>query len=44
MLLAERLEEVAFAEGRGPDPATKDRATDFEGVEDPGGPDPLAGN
>jgi hypothetical protein len=44
MLLSERLEEVAFAEGRGPDPATKDRATDFEGVEDPGGSDPLAGN
>ena len=44
MLLGERMEDVAFAEGRGPDPATKDRATDFEGVEDPGGPDPLAGN
>ena len=43
MLLGERLEDVAFAEGRGPDPATKDRATDFEGVEDPGGADPLAG-
>jgi hypothetical protein len=43
MLLGERLEDAAFAEGRGPDPATKDRATDFEGVEDPGGADPLAG-
>jgi hypothetical protein len=32
-----RAEEIAFAEGRGPHPATKDNATDFVGVED----DPL---
>jgi hypothetical protein len=32
-----RAEELAFAEGRGPHPATKDNATDFVGVED----DPL---
>jgi hypothetical protein len=32
-----RMEEVAFSEGRGPDPARKDGATDFVGVED----DPL---
>ena len=32
-----RAEEFAFAEGRGPHPATKDSATDFVGVED----DPL---
>jgi hypothetical protein len=32
-----RAEELAFAEGRGPHPATKDGATDFVGVED----DPL---
>ena len=32
-----RTEELAFAEGRGPHPATKDNATDFVGVED----DPL---
>jgi hypothetical protein len=32
-----RAEEVAFAEGRGPHPATKDNATDFVGVEE----DPL---
>jgi hypothetical protein len=32
-----RAEEVAFAEGRGPDPATRDSATDFVGVEE----DPL---
>jgi len=32
-----RMEELAFAEGRGPDPATRDNATDFVGVED----DPL---
>jgi hypothetical protein len=32
-----RAEELAFAEGRGPNPATKDNATDFVGVED----DPL---
>ena len=29
-----RMEDVAFAEGRGPDPATKDNATDFVGVEE----------
>jgi hypothetical protein len=28
-----RAEELAFAEGRGPHPATKDNATDFVGVE-----------
>jgi hypothetical protein len=32
-----RAEEFAFAEGRGPHPATKDSATDFVGVEE----DPL---
>jgi hypothetical protein len=32
-----RAEELAFSEGRGPDPATKDSATDFVGVEE----DPL---
>ena len=32
-----RLEEIAFAEGRGPDPATKDSATAISGAED----DPL---
>ncbi len=32
-----RMEDLAFAEGRGPDPATKDNATDFVGVEQ----DPL---
>jgi hypothetical protein len=32
-----RAEELAFAEGRGPHPATKDSATDFVGVEE----DPL---
>jgi hypothetical protein len=32
-----RTEERAFAEGKGPNPATKDIATDFVGVED----DPL---
>jgi hypothetical protein len=32
-----RAEELAFAEGRGPHPATKDNATDFVGVEE----DPL---
>ncbi len=37
LLRGARLEELAFAEGRGPDPATKDGATDFVGVED----DPL---
>jgi hypothetical protein len=33
MMLAARLEDLAFAEGRGPHPATKDNATDFVGVE-----------
>jgi hypothetical protein len=28
-----RMEDLAFAEGRGPNPATKDTATDFVGVE-----------
>ncbi len=37
LLRGARLEDLAFAEGRGPDPATKDGATDFVGVED----DPL---
>jgi hypothetical protein len=40
MLLGARVEERAFAEGKGPDPATKDTATDF-GAE--GGVDALAG-
>jgi hypothetical protein len=39
MLLNARLAEKAFAEGRGPDPATKDNATDLVGVED----NPLGG-
>ena len=29
-----RTEERAFAAGKGPNPATKDIATDFVGVED----------
>jgi hypothetical protein len=33
MMLAARIEDLAFAEGRGPSPATKDNATDFVGVE-----------
>jgi hypothetical protein len=37
MILAARLEDLAFAQGRGPNPATKDNATDFVGVEQ----DPL---
>ena len=37
MLKAARAEDLAFAEGRGPNPATKDNATDFVGVEQ----DPL---
>jgi hypothetical protein len=41
MLLGERLVEVAYAEGRGPHPATKDNATCDGGD---GGEDPLAGN
>ena len=34
LMLGARMEELAFSEGRGPDPATKDNATDFVGVED----------
>jgi hypothetical protein len=41
MLLGARTEERAFARGQGPDPATKDTATDF-GNE--GGVDALTGN
>jgi hypothetical protein len=37
LLRGARMEELAFAEGRGLHPATKDGATDFVGVED----DPL---
>ena len=37
MMLAARRDDLAFAQGQGPDPATKDNATDFVGVED----DPL---
>ena len=37
MMLASRIEELAYAQGRGPHPATKDNATDFVGVES----DPL---
>jgi hypothetical protein len=37
LLRGARAEELAFAEGRGPHPATKDNATDFVGVEE----DPL---
>jgi hypothetical protein len=33
MLRAARVEDLAFAQGRGPHPATKDNATDFVGVE-----------
>jgi hypothetical protein len=33
MMKASRAEELAFAQGRGPNPATKDNATDFVGVE-----------
>jgi hypothetical protein len=33
-----RTEDLAFAQGRGPDPATKDHATFINGDED----DPLA--
>ena len=40
LLLGTRREEAAFAEGRGADPATKDRATCFGGDS---GEDPLAG-
>ena len=37
LLRGRRAEELAYAEGRGPHPATRDNATDFVGVED----DPL---
>ena len=37
LLRGARMEEFAFAEGRGPDPATKDSATSISGAED----DPL---
>jgi len=37
LLRGARMEELAFAEGRGPDPATKDSATSISGAED----DPL---
>ena len=37
LILAARVEDLAFSEGRGPNPATKDNATDFVGVEQ----DPL---
>jgi hypothetical protein len=40
LLLGARMEEIAFSEGRGPDPATKDNATCFGGD---AGDDPLAG-
>jgi hypothetical protein len=38
LLLAARMADKAYAEGRGPHPATKDNATDFVGVEE----NPLA--
>ncbi len=41
LLIGTRAEEAAFAKGRGPNPATKDSATDF-GAE--GGVDALTGN
>jgi hypothetical protein len=34
LLLGARTEDLAFAEGRGPDPSTKDNATDFVGTEE----------
>jgi hypothetical protein len=34
MLHAARMEELAFAQGRGPDPATKDNAMAISGDED----------
>ena len=34
MLLGARLAEKAYAERRGPHPATKDNATDFGGLEE----------
>jgi hypothetical protein len=37
LLRGARMEELAFAEGRGPDPATRDNATAISGAED----DPL---
>jgi len=37
LLRGARTEDLAYAEGRGPHPATKDSATDFVGVEE----DPL---
>jgi len=37
LLRGARMEELAFAQGRGPDPATKDSATAIDGFED----DPL---
>ena len=37
LMLSARMADRAFAEGRGPDPAKSDNATDFVGVED----DPL---
>jgi hypothetical protein len=37
LLRGARMEELAFAEGRGPDPATRDSATSISGAED----DPL---
>jgi len=40
LLRGTRAEELAFAEGRGPDPASKDSATCFGGD---GGEDPLTG-
>jgi len=33
MMKAARTEDLAFAQGKGPNPATKDNATDFVGVE-----------
>ena len=34
LMRAARVEELAFAQGKGADPATKDNATDFVGVEE----------
>jgi hypothetical protein len=34
LMRAARVEDLAFAQGKGPNPATKDNATDFVGVED----------
>jgi hypothetical protein len=34
MMLSQRMAELAYDEGRGPNPATKDNATDFVGVEE----------